>query len=115
MKRGGFLLLASIDFFTTARDETAASGTWRIDATLPFNTSPPSPREIMIPVILSFRTISPLKKFCDYCKEKSQPVIHRRKIFIEESVMPWYAVHTRSRHEDRVYAGLVQKSIYAFL
>ena len=29
--------------------------------------------------------------------------------------MPWYAVHTRSRHEDRVYAGLVQKSIHTFL
>jgi len=29
--------------------------------------------------------------------------------------MPWYAVHTRSRHEDRVYAGLIQKSIHTFL
>jgi transcription antitermination factor NusG len=29
--------------------------------------------------------------------------------------MPWYAVHTRSRHEDRAYAGLVLKSIQAFL
>jgi len=29
--------------------------------------------------------------------------------------MPWYAVHTRSRHEDRVYAGLTQKSIHTFL
>jgi len=29
--------------------------------------------------------------------------------------MPWYAVHTRSRHEDRVYIGLVQKSIHVFL
>ena len=29
--------------------------------------------------------------------------------------MPWYAVHTRSRHEDRVYAGLVLKSLQVFL
>lgn len=29
--------------------------------------------------------------------------------------MSWYAVHTRSRHEDRVYAGLTQKSYEAFL
>lgn len=29
--------------------------------------------------------------------------------------MPWYAVHTRSRHEDRVYLGLSQKSIHTFL
>lgn len=29
--------------------------------------------------------------------------------------MPWYAVHTRSRHEDRVYLGLTQKSFHVFL
>lgn len=29
--------------------------------------------------------------------------------------MPWYAVHTRSRHEDKVYTGFVQKSFNAFL
>ena len=29
--------------------------------------------------------------------------------------MPWYAVHTRSRHEGKVSAGLAQKSIHAFL
>ena len=29
--------------------------------------------------------------------------------------MPWYAVHTRSRHEDRAYTGLVQKSLHTFL
>jgi len=29
--------------------------------------------------------------------------------------MPWYAVHTRSRHEDQVYLGLTQKSYHAFL
>ena len=29
--------------------------------------------------------------------------------------MPWYAVHTRSRHEDKVYTGLVQKSFNTFL
>lgn len=29
--------------------------------------------------------------------------------------MSWYAVHTRSRHEDRVYARLTQKSIDTFL
>jgi len=29
--------------------------------------------------------------------------------------MPWYAVHTRSRHEDRSYTLLLQKSIHAFL
>jgi transcription termination/antitermination protein NusG len=29
--------------------------------------------------------------------------------------MPWYAVHTRSRHEDRVHVGLVQKAVHAFL
>jgi transcription termination/antitermination protein NusG len=29
--------------------------------------------------------------------------------------MPWYAVHTRSRHEDRAYLGLLQKSVQAFL
>jgi transcriptional antiterminator NusG len=29
--------------------------------------------------------------------------------------MPWYAVHTRSRHEDRAYAGLLLKSFPAFL
>ena len=29
--------------------------------------------------------------------------------------MPWYAVHTRSRHEEKVYTGLTQKSFHAFL
>jgi len=29
--------------------------------------------------------------------------------------MPWYAVHTRSRHEEKVYEGLVRKSLHAFL
>jgi transcription antitermination factor NusG len=29
--------------------------------------------------------------------------------------MPWYAIHTRSRHENRVYDGLLQKSLPAFL
>lgn len=29
--------------------------------------------------------------------------------------MPWYAVHTRSRHEDRAYAGLLLKSFQVFL
>ncbi|MHB8907494.1 MAG: transcription termination/antitermination protein NusG [Syntrophales bacterium] len=29
--------------------------------------------------------------------------------------MPWYAVHTRSRHEDRVCLGLTQKAFHAFL
>jgi transcription termination/antitermination protein NusG len=29
--------------------------------------------------------------------------------------MSWYAVHTRSRHEDKVYIGLMQKSISTFL
>ena len=29
--------------------------------------------------------------------------------------MPWYAVHTRSRHEDKVYTGLTQKTYHAFL
>ncbi len=29
--------------------------------------------------------------------------------------MAWYAVHTRSRHEDRVYIGLTQKSYETFL
>jgi transcription termination/antitermination protein NusG len=29
--------------------------------------------------------------------------------------MPWYAVHTRSRHEVKAYTGLLQKSIEAFL
>jgi transcriptional antiterminator NusG len=29
--------------------------------------------------------------------------------------MPWYAVHTRSRHEDRVQLGLTQKAFHAFL
>ncbi len=29
--------------------------------------------------------------------------------------MPWYAVHTRSRHEDRVHLGLMQKAFHAFL
>jgi transcription antitermination factor NusG len=29
--------------------------------------------------------------------------------------MPWYAVHTRSRHEDRVYTLLLQKSFEPFL
>jgi transcription antitermination factor NusG len=29
--------------------------------------------------------------------------------------MSWYAVHTRSRHEDKVFTGLVQKSITTFL
>jgi len=27
----------------------------------------------------------------------------------------WYAIHTKSRHEDKVYNGLVQKSIETFL
>ena len=29
--------------------------------------------------------------------------------------MSWYAVHTRSRHEDRACLGLLQKSFHAFL
>src|SRR5574340_194555 len=29
--------------------------------------------------------------------------------------MPWYAVHTRSRHEDRAYAGLLKKERHVFL
>jgi transcriptional antiterminator NusG len=29
--------------------------------------------------------------------------------------MPWYAVHTRSRHEDRSHTLLTQKSIHSFL
>jgi transcription termination/antitermination protein NusG len=29
--------------------------------------------------------------------------------------MPWYAIHTRSRHEDRVHQGLTSKSYDAFL
>jgi transcriptional antiterminator NusG len=29
--------------------------------------------------------------------------------------MPWYAVHTRSRHEDRAHLGLTQKAYHAFL
>ena len=29
--------------------------------------------------------------------------------------MPWYALHTRSRHEDRVYLGLTQKAFHVFL
>jgi len=29
--------------------------------------------------------------------------------------MPWYAVHTKSRHEDRAFLGLLQKSFSAFL
>ena len=29
--------------------------------------------------------------------------------------MSWYAVHTRSRHEDRARLGLLQKSFHAFL
>jgi len=29
--------------------------------------------------------------------------------------MPWFAVHTKSRHEDMVCKGLLQKSITAFL
>jgi transcriptional antiterminator NusG len=29
--------------------------------------------------------------------------------------MPWYAVHTRSRHEDKVHAGLSLKSFHTFL
>ncbi|MEA1935895.1 MAG: UpxY family transcription antiterminator [Thermodesulfobacteriota bacterium] len=29
--------------------------------------------------------------------------------------MPWYAVHTRSRHEEKVYTGLTQKSFHTFL
>ncbi|MCD6486046.1 MAG: UpxY family transcription antiterminator [Syntrophobacterales bacterium] len=29
--------------------------------------------------------------------------------------MPWYAVYTKSRFEDKVYAGLVQRSVGVFL
>ncbi len=29
--------------------------------------------------------------------------------------MPWYAIHTRSRHEDKAYAGLLQKGHHVFL
>jgi transcriptional antiterminator NusG len=29
--------------------------------------------------------------------------------------MPWYAVYTKSRHEDKVYTGLSNKSLHAFL
>ncbi|OHE24227.1 MAG: hypothetical protein A2Z43_02975 [Syntrophobacterales bacterium RBG_19FT_COMBO_59_10] len=29
--------------------------------------------------------------------------------------MPWYAVHTKSRHEDMVHLGLTQKAFHAFL
>ena len=27
--------------------------------------------------------------------------------------MPWYAIHTRSRHENKVYVGLLQKALQA--
>ncbi len=33
----------------------------------------------------------------------------------EGKSMPWYAVHTRSRHEDRACLGLQQKSFHAYL
>jgi len=33
----------------------------------------------------------------------------------KEKSMSWYAVHTRSRHEDRVCLGLLQKSFNVFL
>jgi transcription termination/antitermination protein NusG len=33
----------------------------------------------------------------------------------ERKSMPWYAVHTRSRHEDLACLGLQQKSFHAFL
>jgi len=29
--------------------------------------------------------------------------------------MPWYAVHTRSRHEEKVHLGFSQKAYHAFL
>jgi len=29
--------------------------------------------------------------------------------------MPWYAIHTRSRHEDKVHLGLTQKEVHVFL
>ncbi|MCE5280988.1 MAG: UpxY family transcription antiterminator [Deltaproteobacteria bacterium] len=29
--------------------------------------------------------------------------------------MPWYAVHTRSRHEEKVHLGLMQKAFHVFL
>ncbi len=29
--------------------------------------------------------------------------------------MPWYAVHTRSRHEEKVFTGLLQKAYHVFL
>ncbi|MBW2630899.1 MAG: UpxY family transcription antiterminator [Deltaproteobacteria bacterium] len=29
--------------------------------------------------------------------------------------MPWYAVYTKSRFEDKVYTGLIQRSVEAFL
>lgn len=29
--------------------------------------------------------------------------------------MPWYAIHTRSRHEDKACLGLTQKAIHVFL
>ncbi|MBW2650544.1 MAG: UpxY family transcription antiterminator [Deltaproteobacteria bacterium] len=29
--------------------------------------------------------------------------------------MPWYAVYTKSRFEDKVYAGLIQRSVETFL
>jgi transcription antitermination factor NusG len=29
--------------------------------------------------------------------------------------MPWYAVHTRSRHEEKVHLGLTQKTYHSFL
>jgi transcription antitermination factor NusG len=29
--------------------------------------------------------------------------------------MPWYAIHTKSRHEDKVHTGLGNKSLHAFL
>lgn len=29
--------------------------------------------------------------------------------------MPWYAIHTKSRHEDKVFTGLSNKTFHAFL
>jgi transcription antitermination factor NusG len=62
----------------------------------------------MMPDTRKFIVTSPLKK-----QRSCYKVI--TLLTVKETVMPWYAVHTRSRHEDRVHTSLVQKSFQVFL
>jgi transcriptional antiterminator NusG len=48
-----------------------------------------------------------------HCKTKIYIIISKKKL--KCFFMPWYVIHTRSRHEYKVNSGLIQKNLTTFL